>query len=317
MLYDASCQLGAGLSASRRAWERVSLHELSKTHNKQNLTIMKKTIIALLALMPLAQGAELVADLRLDGDFSDAKGNLTFANKDSRYNGDTYWLTDTAVNDSTKYVSVGGDAAAWNGTFAANTAPSTTNFAITLFINASAFPVGNNAEHPDWTAQWVFGGGASSNGLPKVGIGADGQIKVSCHNVGGGINSGAENVITTNKWYQVGVSLTDVVSTVQGETATPMSVWTLYINGESVASSTVQTPSNITWTTVSLFEGKDATSSGRFSGFVDDIQIYNVSSLEDASTVMSVQAARLVPEPTTATLSLLALAGLAARRRRK
>ena len=279
---------------------------------------MKKTIIALLALMPLAQGAELVADLRLDGDFSDAKGNLTFASQDSRYNGDTYWLTDTAVNDSKKYVSVGGDAAAWSGTFAANTAPSTTNFAITLFINASAFPVGNNAEHPDWTAQWVFGGAASSEGLPKVGIGADGQIKVSCHTVAGsGIDSGAENVITTNKWYQVGVSLTDVVSTGQGETATPMSVWTLYINGESVASSTVQTPSYITWTTVSLFEGTDATSSGRFSGFVDDIQIYNVSSLEDASTVMSVQAARLVPEPTTASLSLLALAGLAARRRRR
>ncbi|MBQ8900680.1 MAG: PEP-CTERM sorting domain-containing protein [Akkermansia sp.] len=32
---------------------------------------------------------------------------------------------------------------------------------------------------------------------------------------------------------------------------------------------------------------------------------------------MSVQAARLVPEPTTATLSLLALAGLASRRRRR
>ena len=54
MLYDGACQLGAGLSASRRAWERVSLHELSKTLNKQNLTIMKKTIIALLALSGLA-----------------------------------------------------------------------------------------------------------------------------------------------------------------------------------------------------------------------------------------------------------------------
>lgn len=28
-------QLGAGLSASRRAWERVPLHELSKTINNQ------------------------------------------------------------------------------------------------------------------------------------------------------------------------------------------------------------------------------------------------------------------------------------------
>ena len=37
MLYDDSCQLGAGLSASRRAWERVSLHELRKNLNNQFL----------------------------------------------------------------------------------------------------------------------------------------------------------------------------------------------------------------------------------------------------------------------------------------
>ena len=33
MLYIFLSGLGAGLSASRCAWERVSLHELRKTHN--------------------------------------------------------------------------------------------------------------------------------------------------------------------------------------------------------------------------------------------------------------------------------------------
>ena len=259
-----------------------------------------------------AFGAELVVDLKLDGNFNDSQGNLTIANSESMT-----WTNNSPVLGSDKYVGVSDGNAAWNGTFktvdGVSTAPSTTDFAISLFINASAFPVGNNSEHPAWTCQWIFGGGAVSVGLPKVGIGSDGQIKVSCHNIGGGINSGADNVITLNEWYHIGVSLTSA-GTVDNEAK---SVWTLFINGKSVASNEVDTPTGITWSQISLFEGKDATDSGRYKGLVDDIQIYNVTDLTDAKAVMSAQAARLVPEPTTATLSLLALAGLAARRRRK
>ena len=113
----------------------------------------------------------------------------------------------------------------------------------------------------------------------------------------------------TNQWYQVGLSVTDALESNK-------SVWTLYINGEVVATKTDDTRT-ISFSNVALFEGADHTSNGRYTGYVDDIQFYNVSSLDDAKSIMSAQAARLVPEPTTATLSLLALAGLAARRRRK
>lgn len=266
---------------------------------------MKKTFISLCAMACSAFGAELVANLKLDGDFTDSKGNLTFANSSANMT----WVKGSPVLGSDTYVKVSDNKAAWSGSFA--TSPSTTSFAITLFINASAFPVGNNPTYPNWTCQWIFGGNSVSNGFPKVGIGSDGQIKVSCHSVGGGINSGTDNVITLNKWYQIGVSLTSSAGN-EGK-----SVWTLFINGESVASNEVDTPTGITWTTATLFEGADATNSGRYTGLVDDIQIYNVTNLEDAAYVMSAQAARIVPEPTTATLSLLALMGLAARRRRK
>ncbi len=237
---------------------------------------MKKIIIALLAVIPLSQGAELVADLRLDGNFNDSKGNLSFASNNSeRYDRAEVWPTDVVVRDSTRYVSVADDDAAWNGTFAAGTAPSTTSFAISLFVNAAELPtVAANSGHPDWVAQWIFGGGASGNGLPKIGIDQYGQIKVSCHNVGGGINSGTSHVITANNWYQIGVSLTD------SGTANK-SVWTLYINGERVATSEVATPNNIGWSKVSLFEGADQTGNGRFDGYVDDIQIYNVTGSND------------------------------------
>ena len=263
---------------------------------------MKNTIIALLAIAPLTQGADLIADLKFDGNFTDSEGNLTFSNNDNRYNGDDGWTTATTVNDSEGCVSVAGKAAAWNGTF--TDLPSTTDFAVSFFLNATELPTAD-ATNPNWTAQWILGGDSSPDGGVKIGIGADGQIKVSLHNKGGGLNSGVNNVITIGDWYHIGVSFTE-------------SLWTVYINGTSVATATAGNPEKlISWKKTSLFEGKDTTSSNRYVGLVDDMQFYNVTNNTDAADIMRAQAARLVPEPTTATLSLLALAGLAARRRRR
>ena len=71
-----------------------------------------------------------------------------------------------------------------------------------------------------------------------------------------------------------------------------------------------------------VIDGKDvatATWTGATSGTIQNITLgggtggnYRIN-----STMHSVSVAKIVPEPTTATLSLLALAGLAARRRRK
>ena len=49
--------------------------------------------------------------------------------------------------------------------------------------------------------------------------------------------------------------------------------------------------------------------------YISDVYLFN--SAVDKNTAFNLNAAALVPEPTTATLSLLALAGLAARRRRR
>ena len=264
---------------------------------------MKKTLIALMAMASFTFGADLVTELKLDGNFSDTQNNLTFGGTES-----LGWSTSSPISGSNGYVSVSDNHAVWHGNFV--TAPSTTNFAITLFINASELPVSTQTgDKQSWTTQWIIGGSTSpTNGL-KIGLGHDGQIKTGLHNIGGvGVSSGS-STIETNQWYQVGLSVTDALESSK-------SVWTLYINGEVVATKTDDNRT-ISFSNVALFEGADSTGNGRYTGYVDDIQFYNVSSLDDAKSIMSAQAARLVPEPTTATLSLLALAGLAARRRRK
>lgn len=267
---------------------------------------MKKTFALLMALSSAAIGAELKAELKLDGNFSDTCGNLTIGNTDQGIT----WSDESVVAGSDGCILSANEKAAWNGSF--KNVPNKENFAITLFVNANELPVGNNSANPGWTAQWILGGGAVANGFPKIGIGLDGQIKVSLHNVGGGLNSGENNCLTIGEWYQIGVSLTTVK---ENDTAT--STWTLFINGEAVASKKEDNLAKFSWANMSLFEGADSCSSGRFKGYVDDMKFYNVTDAADAAALMKVEAARLIPEPTTATLSLLALAGLAARRRRK
>lgn len=267
---------------------------------------MKATIFSLALLATISSGvvsaATLVTDLKLDGNFTDSCGNLSFDNTASSFT----WSDSSPVSGSDGYVNVDNSNAAWNGHF--SEAPSTTNFAISLFINASALPVGNDTTHPEWTSQWVFGGGTVSNGFPKIGIGSDGQIHLSLHNVGGALLSGEDNVIEIGEWFQIGASLTALED--------GSSTWSVYINGNLVNSTTLASGTTVSLSKVTLFEGEDATSSGRYKGAVDDIKIYNVNDSEDAKSVMQTEAARLVPEPSTAVLSLLALTGLAVRRRR-
>ena len=269
---------------------------------------MKKTVIALLALIPLTQAAELVVDLRLDGNFTDSNGNLTFTDNDARYNNPDNWLTSIAVGGSTKYVSVGGNAGVWGGSF--TTKPSD-NYAVSFFVNVGELPVFNNeaGKQEGWVSSWIIGGGTTNTDEDlKIGIGTTGEVKVDVKNRFS--TSSGNYTLDLGKWYQVGLSVTTSSENTNNYD------YTIFINGESV--STITKANAVDWSNFALFEGADYTQNGkRFVGLVDDIQIYNVSNLEDASNVMSNQAARLVPEPTTATLSLLALAGLAARRRRK
>lgn len=270
---------------------------------------MKKTIIALMALAGAACGAELVTELKLDGNFSDTQNNISFNTSEV---GQMSWGTESPIAGSDGYLTSSNGKAVWDGDF--TTVPSNQNFAITLFVNPNSyftFSQNNNANAvPGWAAQWFIGGGTTGDSGIKLGIGVDGQVKLDIKNQFS-FASGSDNVITLNEWTQVGLAVTK-------NEGTSTYAYTLFINGEAVASVDKAVTANWRDGNFAILEGADYVENNkRFDGSVDEIQFYNVTDLADATAVMQAQASRIIPEPATATLSLLALCGLAARRRRK
>ena len=119
----------------------------------------------------------------------------------------------------------------------------------------------------------------------------------AAYNLGTGIYTGD----TAGKTHAEGQTLT----LVQDSTAKTL---TLYVDGEQVAQATNWTSAQMKAINFGcIFGGKKP---------IDDAKIDNVAIWNTALSAEQVKSL-IVPEPTTATLSLLALAGLAARRRRK
>lgn len=87
---------------------------------------------------------------------------------------------------------------------------------------------------------------------------------------------------------------------------------TMYLNGEVASTATIKASSDITSNLTSMAFGSWCYNTA--NGTMNE-NIYNLSIYRGAMSADQVR--ELVPEPATATLSLLALAGLAARRRRK
>ncbi len=123
--------------------------------------------------------------------------------------------------------------------------------------------------------------------------------------------------LNANEWNHVALSYSYDATTQTG-TAT----WLL--NGWEVATQTFSSTgdsnyNNLYWNKPG-YEGATigGTSVDAVTGFDGTLQLDRVQVFNTALTAYEVrQAAGIIPEPTTATLSLLALAGLAARRRRK
>jgi hypothetical protein len=101
-----------------------------------------------------------------------------------------------------------------------------------------------------------------------------------------------------------------------GKTETVFSV--ISNTGEITTLGTATVNTGWTFTSISAAEINRSNTDGVYT-YVDNAFVYNGSwTSEDLRTVTNTNLkALIVPEPTTATLSLLALAGLAARRRRK
>ncbi len=153
---------------------------------------------------------------------------------------------------------------------------------------------------------------------------------------------GSENRIyifgSGDKWEGLGLSATaDSLSvTTKGKTHTETSysltldTWytlaltydatnnnaTFYVDGTSVGSVTVPTAVNQPGVGLGIGNGAKDWTTGPWAGQIADFQLLNSALTADQVAAYGAPTP-VVPEPTTATLSLLALAGLAARRRRK
>ena len=116
---------------------------------------------------------------------------------------------------------------------------------------------------------------------------------------------------SSTNWDNIGaVSLVYSFSTPEtGATTVNTAITIAYLDG-TAASTAGETKSNIVFNGVSGFA---ATGIEVNETFVKNYEVSSVYTTLNDAKVMSVA---LIPEPTTATLSLLALAGLAARRRR-
>ncbi len=298
MLYDGSCQLGAGLSASRRAWERVSLHELRRTL-KIKSTNMKKTIITLLALAGVASAA-FEENLIWSADMTQGKYEYTIG--DAAPEGFSILFNPAwSTNDFTTMpgyaytnglVKVGfepnGNATNKTGircgdsfTISANCnltgvhipegSDKTTFDLIQLWETATwKFKVQYNTE----TKQMTFGGDYTLSDITSVGVYELDKIDSITLTMDGAVNS--DGIIS----LFINDSLA-AYATMDGGNRHATS----YLNAGIV-----------------FLNDREHVTEGGIKGGISSVSVYNTVT---------------IPEPTTATLSLLALAGLAARRRRK
>lgn len=251
---------------------------------------MKKTIITLLALCGVASAADLVA--KWDGFSSLTSGDYTFATS-----GSTTVSSDGILN----VVGASGGTATVDIT---NAGLNFTNgFTLNMLVN-SVGSYGGNGPY-----SLVGFRGATTEFLTIACIASDNSGKF-CF-------SGSVNNITTTSESNASLETITGTSAYSAITLTFTSTeFKMYLNGNLVATGTPNSGkmttamATETITKIALGSWAGASSSSRLSENVAAFAIYD-------GAMTATEVAALVPEPTTATLSLLALCGLAARRRRR
>ncbi len=255
---------------------------------------MKKTLIALMALASVASAVELTTIATMDQLVAAAASNTatkvddmsvtTYSFSDGAYIGAiTLDAVNSALQDSSKYITI----AAW------------VNMSDTSGVEA------------------IFGYGAQDSGL-KFCTNGDG-LQYTAKGVADKetVNAG----LTANTWTLVGISFkggTDAADGAKYIAGTSNSnFYTRNLGGFALPSEDDQT--------FAIGSGNSGNGRETFNGQIAGLTIFTsdsvISGVNDVTAIMGTTAPEFVtpsaPEPTTATLSLLALAGLAARRRRR
>ena len=260
MLYTALGSIGAGLSASRRAWERVPLHELLKTL-KINHSNMKKTIFTLAVLAGVAMADTVTTPEELT------------------------WNPLTITTPTNGALSSGNSSIDWNEA----TGKLEDSWQLSFTLDPSRL-----------SNQYIFG-------TVKSGSGADGYTLSITSNGTISLNQNKSNSVLTVGSYtaddsEVAITL-QFVKYVNSNGEFNKGVFTLTV-GDASGTYVVENADNTVF-------NKGANNNVWTNGGAEKLS--GISLMYADSVVVE----QIVPEPTTATLSLLALAGLAARRRRK
>ena len=252
---------------------------------------MKKTLIALMALAGIASAADLVAEW--NGFTSLESGNYTFTISGN---------TTVDSNGTLNVVGTPGGSAYIDITTAGLSLEN--GFTLNMLVNN----VGGYGQNTPFA--FVGLRGETTSYLATAGITSD--------KTGGFCLNGSGSKIAITRPNNNSIQAVEDTSTFSAITLTfTDDEFKMYLNGELVATGTPNSGqmttamAQETITKIALGSWAEANSKSTLNEHVASFAIYN-----GAMSAAEVKA-MLVPEPTTATLSLLALAGLAARRRRK
>lgn len=265
---------------------------------------MKKTIIALMSLAGMATAGDITEGLAGVWTFDNGSTNYV------SYTGVT-GSVNTGINDNHKNTTGGIDGKGYISTVYYDTEHTEYRY-IDFYDDFSKFGVAGDSFTLSFKVRGVTADYRSMFSMKIDGMNEQLQFQTGnegyTYLYGSGIQFTDTNVRTALR----SETWNNIVLTGDGKNLT------LYINGTSA--STAYTPT--TDALISNFQLGSTWGDGvrKVDADMDDLAIWNrvldtqeIAALTSGSTALSV----VVPEPTTATLSLLALAGLAARRRRQ
>ena len=270
---------------------------------------MKKTLIALMALAGVAMGAN--GDLTKLYDFDGIRNTSTGAGTMTS----NTWDYDRTVYDfqqGGRYVGISNETV----TNILNGTDQNTCLTLAFWINSGY----NNSQY-----QMLFGWGEGGKGL-KFGL-KDQDLCAVTKNVYEHYDSSSN--IEKNQWNLVALTIksTSITSTVDGETTTTPAL-TMVLRDVTdnltyqYSDKTYNAPQSA-GSTFSVLSADSNAATDTFKGLLSGVGIFTSTgngtdvTNQAIATAMGAAPMLIVPEPATATLSLLALAGLAARRRRK